>query len=606
MNRWRHRKRPAETDAATTGAGVPAVSATGGSNAAGRDQFNPVAIRAEFALPAEAYAPIPDDAAVCGVSNIPTTALFVGRGGDQDRLDAAFADTGEVVVHAVHGLGGVGKSALAAHWAARRNEAVRWWITADTTAAIDADTAALARALQPGLAALPAELQIERAIAWLAAHDRWLLVLDNVENPDHIRPLLDRALNGRVLVTTRRATGWHHHATTLCLGVLEPVDAVDLFTRILTHHGPRDPSGADAVCAETGTAPTAYLDMLAKWPAAMYRRCRMRRRRTHHRPHLARTLDTLADTPDAGDLLRTLAWFAPDNIPRDLFDPVAEPALTRALGRLIAYSMVTDHHDGSLGVHRLVQALARTPDADDPHRRTDDIDNAREQAVSLLALAFPDNHEQPEHWPRYRVLLPHLEVLTSHHPPDQDSAVTAYALDRAASYQRKQGPRDPCHPRLRTQPRRLRACAGRRPSEHLGRPHQPRRHLPGRGRFRPRDPPVRANPEGHRTGARRRPPRHAGLAQQPRRRVPGRGRPRPRHPPLRAGAVDDVERVLGADHPDMLVTRSSLAGAYAAAGDPARAIPLYEQVLTPAQQVLNPGHRFFALIQADLERARAM
>ncbi|WTW96256.1 FxSxx-COOH system tetratricopeptide repeat protein [Streptomycetaceae bacterium NBC_01309] len=790
MNRWRHRKRPAETDAATTGAGAPAVSATGGSNAAGRDQFNPVAIHAEFALPAEAYAPIPDDAAVCGVSNIPRTALFVGRGGDLERLDAAFADTGEVVVHAVHGLGGVGKSALAAHWAARRNEAVRWWITADTTAAIDAGTAALARALQPGLAALPAELQIERAVAWLAAHDRWLLVLDNVENPDHIRPLLDRAPNGRVLVTTRRATGWHHHATTLCLGVLEPADAVDLFTRILTHHGPRDPSGADAVCAElghlalaveqaaaycaeTGTAPTAYLDMLAKWPAAMYSAAAECGDAERTIARIWRvTLDTLADTPDAGDLLRTLAWYAPDNIPRDLFAPVAEPALTRALGRLTAYSMVTDNHDGSLGVHRLVQALARTPDADDPHRQADDIGNARDQAISLLALAFPDSHEQPEDWPRYRVLLPHLEVLTRHHPPDQDSAVTAYALDRAATYQRGQGHLTPAtHAFERSLAASLRVQGSDHPStlavrtnlagayqaagdfgraislfertlkdtervlgtDHpdtlvsrnnlaaayqyagdLGRatplheqsvndierilgadhPHTltARSNLAGAyqtagdldhavrlfervlkdrqrvlgtdhpdtliactilaGAYREAGDLDRAIPlseqcldhfervlgtdhpdtlvsRANLAGAYRAAgdlDRAIPLSEQvlnDRQRVLG-----PEHPdtltartnlaygyraagdldravPLSEQSLSDAERVLGADHPNMLVSRSNLAGAYRAAGDPARAIPLYEQVLTQAQQVLSPGHPFFALIQADLERARA-
>lgn len=158
-----------------------------------------------FVVPPEAYAPIPDDAAAGGVSNIGTD-LFVGRVDELLALEEGFARPGEVVVQAVHGLGGVGKSALAAHWAARRREKVRWWVTADTAAAVDAGTAALARALQPGLAGLPAELQSERAVAWLAGHAGWLLVLDNVENPAHIRPLLDRLPGGRVLVTARRST----------------------------------------------------------------------------------------------------------------------------------------------------------------------------------------------------------------------------------------------------------------------------------------------------------------------------------------------------------------------------------------------------------------
>ena len=38
-------------------------------------------------------------------------------------------------------------------------------------------------------------------------------------------------------------------------------------------------------------------------------------------------------------------------------------------------------------------------------------------------------------------------------------------------------------------------------------------------------------------------------------------------------------RVLGEDHPDTLTSRNNLAGAYQAAGDLGRAIPLFEQTL---------------------------
>ncbi|GCE00686.1 hypothetical protein EHYA_08412 [Embleya hyalina] len=54
---------------------------------------------------------------------------------------------------------------------------------ADSTTAIDAGLAAPARALQPGLVGLPAELQAERAIRRLADHHGWLLVLEDVDDP---------------------------------------------------------------------------------------------------------------------------------------------------------------------------------------------------------------------------------------------------------------------------------------------------------------------------------------------------------------------------------------------------------------------------------------
>lgn len=333
-------------------------------------------------LPAEAYGPIPANAEGHGVSNIPAAAGFVGRGAALDALDAAFADgAGGVVLHAVHGLGGVGKSALAAHWAAHRaTERVRWWITADGPDAVTAGLASLARALQPGLEELSAELQTERAVQWLAAHGDWLVVLDNVDRIDDIGAVLDRVADrGRFLVTTRRATGWHRYAATVRLDVFEPAESLALFTRVLTHHGPRDTDGADALCAElghlalaveqaaaycaeTGTSARTYLDMLARWPAAMFAATAEGGDFERTVARIWRlTLDRLTDTPPAGNLLRILTWYAPTGIPRNLLYGTATPDLAAALGRLVAYSMVTDHHDGTLAVHRLVQALARTP-----------------------------------------------------------------------------------------------------------------------------------------------------------------------------------------------------------------------------------------------------
>ncbi|MFB7026555.1 MULTISPECIES: hypothetical protein [unclassified Streptomyces] len=101
--------------------------------------------------------------------------------------------------------------------------------------------------------------------------------------------------------------------------------------------------------------------------------------------------------------------------------------------------MVTDCGDGTVTLHRLVQAHTRTSDQDDPRRQADAIDRARDKAAELLAQAFPADGEHPANWPRYRTLLPHLEALTRHHTPDHDTPHTARALDRAARYQVGQG-----------------------------------------------------------------------------------------------------------------------------------------------------------------------
>ncbi|MGW9210996.1 tetratricopeptide repeat protein, partial [Embleya sp. NPDC055664] len=545
------------------------VSAVRGSIAAGGDVVNSSVVFAEHALPAQAYAPIPDDAAARGVSNIPRMDLFVGRGNELDELDAAFAVPGGVVLRTVHGLGGVGKSALAAHWAAHRASAgVRWWISADRRAAVDAGLAGLARALQPGLTELPTETQGERALHWLATHGDWLIVLDDVEHPDHIAALLDRTGTGtgRVLVTTRRTTGWHRNATTIRLGVFEPADSLELFTRILDHQGPRDHDGSDRVCdelghlalgveqaaafcAETGTTPRAYLDMLRDWPARTYAAGAegVDAERTVARIwHL--TLDRLADTPLAADLLRILAWYAPDRIPRDLLDGLAEPPeLATAIGRLVAYSMITDNHDDTLTVHRLVQALARTPDPHDPHRRPQAVDHARDRAAARLADTFPTDVDHPGNWPRCRALLPHTDALTRHHTPDHDTAHTAHALDRAAAYQLGQGALVPTI-------------------------HALRRALTTRERVLGDDHPDTLDSRDNLANA------YVSAGDL------GRAIALHEH------TLKDRQRVLGDDHPNTLMSRSNLANAYMSAGDLGRATRLLERTVNDRERVLSNDH----------------
>ena len=477
-------------------------------------------------LPEQAFRPWAELAAPAGLSNLPRPGLFVGRARELARLDAAMAGPGGVVVQAVHGLGGVGKSTLAARWAAAHaaEYIVTWWITAATPADIDAGLAGLAVALQPALTGvLPLEALREGAVQWLAAHSGWLVILDNVTDPADVAPLLARASAGRYLITSRRASGWHATGVVpVRLDVLDPAEAQALLAAILSPDRPQEADGAAELCAELGFLPLAieqagaylaqagatpreYLDLLARYPAAMYQAApeggdaaRTIARIWHV------TLDRLADDPLAGQVLRILAWYAPDGIPRTLLDGLADPpAVLHAVGRLAAYSMLTADA-GTLAMHRLVQAVTRTPDPGDPHRDPQAIDDARDQATRQLADALPD-WQDPAGWPGWRMLLPHIDALASHAPPDTDTQATAYLLNQAGLFLNGQG-------------------------------------QPGRA---------------------------AGYLQR-----------------ALAGCV----RVLGADHPDTLTSRNNLAAAYRAAGDLGRAIPLHEQTLADRQRVLGADH----------------
>ncbi len=171
-------------------------------------------------------------------------------------------------------------------------------------------------------------------------------------DPGDVAPLLARAPSGRYLITSRRATGWHGTAVPVRLDVLDPAEAQALLAGILTQDRPRNLDGAAELCAELGFLPLAieqagaylaqagvspreYLGLLAAYPAAMYQAAAEGgdAARTIARIwHV--TLDRLAGDPLAGQVLRILAWYAPEGIPRALLDGLADPpAVLAATGR---------------------------------------------------------------------------------------------------------------------------------------------------------------------------------------------------------------------------------------------------------------------------------
>ncbi|MER7109393.1 tetratricopeptide repeat protein [Streptomyces sp. NPDC000229] len=414
-------------------------------------------------LPAEALAP-----ATCpdGLVNLPgRTDLFVGRTRELALLDEAFRDSQGVVVQAVHGLGGIGKSTLAAQWAATRtcDHNPVWWITAESPGDVDAGLAALATGMQPALAAVLSQDALrERALQWLSANDEWLLILDNVTDPADIKPLLSRATRGRFLITSRLASGWHGLARSVSLGVLAPAEAVELFTRILRHQGPRDLDGAPELCAELGFLPLAVEQAAAYCVQACIT---PRQFSTLLAEYPARMLDTVVEGGEQGGgviariwelamarlgedplppmILLILGWFAADGVPRSLLDEVLSdpaPAVVEALGRLAAHSMIRMREDGTLSVHRLVQAVARTPDEQSGERLAEFIDGARELAtMALVTVALRTTPRDPADWDLWRTLLPHIEALAEHADPQTDTAHTVRLFTHVSHFLIAQG-----------------------------------------------------------------------------------------------------------------------------------------------------------------------
>ncbi|MFD7959937.1 tetratricopeptide repeat protein [Streptomyces zaomyceticus] len=501
------------------------------------------------ALPPAALVPV-----ICppGLVNVPRRAAhFVGRDEEGVLLD------GESETVVITGLGGVGKSSLAARWALRqaahRNPV--WWITAESRPDVDAGLAGLAAAMQPALIdVLPQEALRERALQWLSAHDDWLLVLDNVTDPGDVADLLARAGRGRIVITSRTTDAWYGIGRVLALPVLPADEAVELFTRVATHVGPRDTTGAERLCETLGQLPlaveiaAAYCGRTATSPLDYHAELARSRGLGNAEEAVVRvlrvTLNRLSDTVEyASGLLRLLGWFAPDRIPAMLLPPF--PGIREALGELAAHSMITLHEDGSVSVHRLVQAIARRPAPGDVPGRPGMRERMRSLAETALAQAAPPDIGEPAQREAWRVLLPHVEAYLRHTDPAGDGEYLMPVLAGAGAY---------------LSLNRLYAES----AEAYG------RTLAGCERLFGTDSPVLLELRGALSESLA----SAGRADEA--------------IELATATVRGMTEMLGADDPMTLKARSCLATAHAKAGLTHRAIALKESVLGDMIRVLGP------------------
>ncbi|GAA1008865.1 hypothetical protein GCM10009564_22520 [Streptomyces thermogriseus] len=517
-------------------------------------------------LPAEAVRWAREVEAPPGAVNLPGSAsgVFVGRQDELAKLRRMLTDQGEAAVtqvlrvRAVHGLGGIGKSTLALHYAhAYRHEyTLVWWINASSTEQIVTGLAGLAMRLCPQWAAMAGvQERAAWAILWLQWHPGWLLIFDNVEDPADLRHYLGTLPDGHHLATSRIATGWHKIAPTMALGLLDPDAAVHLLCTLAfgPEHTPtpKQRSDAAALAADLGHLPLA----LEQAGAYLYETGTSL---ADYRQMLGQVMDTAAGgidpertiariwrhtlaaverrNPRAVTLLNAMAWLAPDDIPRSLLAPLCpDPlALGEALGALHAYNMISFSADRqSVSVHRLVQTVLRHQPAS-----SDGYPPGRQEAEHLIQHATPDEDTDTSQWER---LLPHVIAVAESTPPHcPASTATADVYHAAAQYLHRQG-RDAHTIPLRTAA--LAQCeqvlGDTHPDTLASRnnlagayesagdleraiPQQPRRRLrvgggPGAGH-----PPVRDHPHPVRAGPRRHPPPHPDHPQQPRSCPPSR------------------------------------------------------------------------------------
>jgi hypothetical protein len=357
----------------------------------------------------------------------PRNPRFTGRDGMLTELRRRLrAGEGTLVVQALYGLGGVGKTQLALEYAQRfaADYDVVWWIDAEQPVLIPEQLAGLAARL--GLPAGPTvAATVDRLLAEL--RDRELLIFDNAERPADIADYRPGGA-GHVLITSR-FPGWGALGGRLEVDVLARAETVTLLRARIPN---MSEELADELAAELGDLPLAaaqaagYLEQ-TDLPAGDYlRRFRARRAGLLARGEVlgysgrldttwALSLERLTCADPAGvQLLELAAFLAPEPIPLYLFGDHAElldeplratasdpDALTDTVGALVGYSLARRHPDG-FQVHRLVQAVIR-------HQLPCDRKQATAQrVVTLLAAASRGDPEESVNWAGYARLAPHV------------------------------------------------------------------------------------------------------------------------------------------------------------------------------------------------------
>jgi tetratricopeptide (TPR) repeat protein len=401
----------------------------------------------------------------------PRNDFFTGREEILSSLHATLKTEGRAAIkQAISGLGGVGKTATAIEYAHRHREAYSrvLWTGAESESALTSGFAALAPHL--GLPFLEkADDQVAAVRTWLADNPGWLLVLDNADAPEVVKPFLPNPLTGAVLLTSR-ATNFATLtiAQTVALGVMPTDEALDFLRRRTGRSTPTESEAdaAAALAAELGYLPLALEQAAAyvaknRVPFAKYleiyraRRLEILKKSPPETGDYRLTVETTwglnfeqveAASPAAADVLRMSAFCAPEAIPfavvekgateisAALAEALAQAAIVNeVLAPLTDYSLVAmDGERETFEIHRTVQEVIKQR-----------MDNATrrvwvEKSARATNAAFPES--EFENWESCEQLLPHgAEIIKESIALDLHSFDVAHLSDRTGNFLEDRG-----------------------------------------------------------------------------------------------------------------------------------------------------------------------
>ncbi|GIH08692.1 hypothetical protein Rhe02_67590 [Rhizocola hellebori] len=376
------------------------------------------------------------------ISNLPQrNAIFTGRSAALELLREELSGNLTVVVQALAGMGGVGKTQVALEYAYRFAPyyEVIWWISAEQPGLVRSGLAGLAERL-----ALPAGESVEENVAAVLEalrsgdpYGRWLLVFDNAGDPSEIQNYIPSG-SGHVLVTSRdQAWAQQPAASMLPLDVFQRDESIALLRKKLPNSPESDLDlvadnlgdlplaieQAGAWLAATGMAVSQYLTLLdTELPRILEEHLPLGYHQSAAKTWTVSLQRLKRETPAAAKLLEICAFFSPEPIPMSLVigekskrfieallhfdpllrDPILRGHMIREIGRFALARI--DSAGPTIQLHRLVQAVIRAtlpPDEAFENQRI---------VQEVLAAANPGEPDDSRNWPAYREIRVHLPL----------------------------------------------------------------------------------------------------------------------------------------------------------------------------------------------------
>ncbi|WP_433534527.1 FxSxx-COOH system tetratricopeptide repeat protein [Micromonospora sp. CA-249363] len=359
---------------------------------------------------------------------------FVGRDETFECLRDRLLDINGAAAVALTGMSGIGKTQIALEYAYRFAAAyeVVWWISATSAEEVSAGFEGLSEELgvpleQEGAGRLEA---VARALRDRGSGGRWLVVLDNADDPAELADLIPTGACDTI-VTTRNQL-WSRSTSELQIDVFDRSESAALLAR----RGARlDDEDSSVLAERLGDLPAA-IETAGYWLAstagsmADYLRLleqhsvealRLPEYDTPVTATFSVAIKSLRDRkPSAAQLAELFAFFAPNPIPTAILrseriasrlaaqdaalrDPLLLSTLIQDIGR---FGLIkSDPANHSISMHVLTQQAIRHS------LGPAELAEARAIAQEALADINPGDADSAENWPLYEALLPHVHAL---------------------------------------------------------------------------------------------------------------------------------------------------------------------------------------------------